>query len=484
MNLSNILKDPIDILLLLIYVVGVLIMVYSAMQFVHGTIYKDKPAIKSGIKTFFLAVILLVPRLSYQHLRIDGADYKKSVKDSLTSINSIYKDQGTSDVSGLKVQMESLSERLADDGLKVELQSSVEEGNGSTYTIRNMSAIKPATKSADPADIVLISTSLDVDSDYSYAADLSVMESLAHKLSAYDSSVEIRFLVSMDGRQGQDAAKYYLDSLDDSIVDRIICNIGYKMQSLADYTGLLGFTPNGKGNPVSSHISSSVKRMTGQSLDVKQLKTAEYISFHLNDIPAMYLEQATVADSSNADSINDLDIDQIADVAAVIGDTVIPMIKSETSDLTSSLSGDLRTTYCSGSFIKGKDTFIIGSSMREIAEAYGTSLTSLSQKDSDGNDLYSGNLYILTFDDAVGVTFHIKDNVLNKISINTGDIPVTKDELTQILSNLFGNYQNVDNTLIWTDADSGAAYIISDTDSTDALNMMTSGGYSFYISSN
>ncbi len=484
MNLSNILKDPIDILLLLIYVVGVLIMVYSAMQFVHGFIYKDKSAIKSGIKTFFLAVFLLVPRLSYQYLRIDGADYKKSVKDSLSSINSIYKDHGTYDTTLLKAQMESLSEHLADDGLKVELQSSVQQENGNSYTIRNLSAIKSATDSPDSANIVLVSTSLDEDSDYSYAADLSVMESLAHKLSSYDSSIEIRFLVSMDGRQGQDAAQYYLDSLDDSIVDRISCNIDFKMKSLSDYTGLLGFTPNGKSNPVSSHISSSVKKMTGQSLDVKQLKTAEYISFHLNDIPAIYLEQADVADSNPADSIDDLDIDQIADVAAVIGDTVIPMIKSGTSDLISSLSGDLRNTYCSGSFLKDKDLFISGSSIRGISEAYGTSLTSLDQKDSDGNDLYSGSMYILTFDDAVGATFHIKDNTLARISINTGDIPVTKDELIQILNNLFDSYQNIDNTLIWTDAGSGAAYSITDISSSDALDNMTSGGYSFYISSN
>ncbi len=459
-------------------------MVYSAMQFVHGFIYKDKPAIKSGIKTFFLAVILLVPRLSYQYLRIDGADYKKSVKNSLSSINSIYKEHGTSDVSALKTQIERLSERLADDGLKVELQSSVEQENGSNYTIRNMSAIKSATESSDSTNIVIISTSLDEESDYSYAADLAAIESLAHKLSAYDSSIEIRFLVSMDGRQGQDAAQYYLDSLDDSVVDRIICNIDFKMQSLADYTGLLGFTPNGKNNPVSSNISSSVKKMTGQSLDVKQLKTAEYISFHLNNIPAIYLEQAAVTDSNPADSIDDLDIDQIADVSAVIGDTVIPMIKSGTSDLIRLLSGDSRSIYCSGSFLKDKDHFISGSSIREIAEAYGTSLTSLNQKDSDGNDLYSGNLYILTFDDAVGATFHIKDNTLTRISINTGDIPVTKDELIQILSNLFNSYQTIDNTLIWTDASSGADYIISDTRSSDTPEMMNSGGYSFYISPN
>ncbi len=456
-------------------------MVYSAMQFVHGFIYKDKPAIKSGIKTFFLAVILLLPRLSYQHFRIDGADYKKSVKKSLSSIDTIYKDDGISDAASLKDQIEALSQRLAADDYQVELQSSVEQENGENYTLRNLSAIKSAAI-PDSADIILISTALDSE-DFSYAADISVIESLADKLSTYDSSIEIRFLVSMDGREGQDAAQYYIDSLDASVLDRIICNIDFDMQSLADYTGLLGFTVNGRKNPVSDAITTSVKRMTGQALEIKQNKECEYISFHLNGIPTVYLEQATVEDSSAARSIDDLDVDQISDVAAVLGDTIIPLVRNGSSELTEALTSDTRNIYCSGAFQKDKDTFIKGNSLKEISEAFGTALTKTEQQDSYGNDLYSGRLYILTFDDAVNVLFHITDGKLSRISIDTGDVPVSKDELTQILNNLYGDYQKEDDEIIWTDAGSKAIYSISGAESKNAIDSMTSGGYSFNISS-
>ncbi len=483
MNLSNILKDPIDILLLLIYVTGVLILVYSAMQFIHGILYKDKTATASGIKTLIISLLLLVPRLSYQHFRIDGSDYEKSVKASLESIALVHDGATASTHEEFKNQMDALSERLTDDAYDVELQTSVENDGSGEYTIRNLSAVKSASGNTDDADIILISTSLDEsrDTDFSYAADLSVIEAIAHRLCNYDSSVELRFLVSTDKRQGQDAAGFYIDSLDNKVKERIRCAIDLDMKSLSDYTGLLGYTINGRNNPVSGRLISSVKKMTGQSMDIKQFKDAGYISFHLKDIPSVCLEQATVENSTSARSIEELDIDQIADAAAVIADAILPSVKSDDSELMRELASLDVSDYCAGSFIKDKDHFVTGSSLTEISEAYGTSLVSTGAKDSYGNELYSGKLYILTFDHCSNVVFHVNDGRLLKITIDTQSLPCSQSELSQILNNLFGDSETTEHGHVWTDAGSGASYCILDVSSKEALTDMISGGYCFYI---
>lgn len=509
MNLSNLLKDPLDILLLLIYVTGVLILVYSAMQLIHGFLYKDKAAKRSGIKTLIISLVLLAPRLTYQYLRIDGSDYKKSVKTALSSIASVHESESASVQAELKAQMDALSSRLADEAYDVELQTSVEKDADGDYTIRNLSATKAASGDSTNADIIIISTSLDglssdrnapqddspddevsseeptqgdaAVTDFSYAAELSVMEALAHRLSGYDSSVELRFLVSSDKRHGQDAARSYIDSLDSDVKDRIICAIDYDMKSLSDYTGLLGHTVNGRNNPVSKKLISSIKKMTGQKVDIRQLKDAGYIAFHLEDIPSVHIEQATVEKSSAAKSIGDLNIDQIADVAASLGDTILPVVKSGDSAFMADLLSLDASNYCSGSFIKDTDHFAEGSSIRAIEETYGTALRSTGAYDAEGNELYSGKLYLLTWDDASDVMFHVRDEKLKKITVDTGSITVPRDGLSQILNNLFGNSQKTETGLVWTDTESGASYYVEDSSSAEALEDLTSGGYSFYI---
>ncbi len=489
MNLSNLLKDPIDIPLLFIYVVGVLIMVYSAMQFVHGFLYKKKPYIRSGVKTFIIAVVLLAPRLLYQHIRIDGSDYLKEVRSSLKSVSTVFDTEGAADSSNMQSQLEALSERLSDAGYSVELTSSVGNDKDGSFTVRNLSASKSASD-AD-SDIILISTSLDsegTEADFTDdAANISVLESVAKKSQKTNTAAEIRFLVLTDGRGGQDGAYTYIDSLTESEKERLIGNISFDLTGLSDYTGFETSTSNGVDNPLSVIIGSSLKRMTGQKANIMQNKESLDTAFHVKGVSGVLLKQAYVEKADAAKALDKLNEDEIADAAAIISDAVNELIRSQNSGAAASLrslSSDEKVRYSSGSFRKDRDSFMCGASLKEISENFGTPLKATGITDAYGNETYEGHLYLLTFDSPVPVIFHVSASGLERVTIDTGSISSTKDELTQILKNLFGEPEDASGIILWKDEKANASYCIGDSGSPDAVSSMTTGGYSFYITSN
>ena len=102
-------------------------------------------------------------------------------------------------------------------------------------------------------------------------------------------------------------------------------------------------------------------------------------------------------------------------------------------------------------------------------------------KAQDGTDIYSGNLYLLTFDSPSEVFLHINDEGLKRITVNTKDLSRSKEELTQILKNLFGEPEAKDDVLIWTDEEYGSKYHLSETDSSDAFENSVSEGYTLYL---
>lgn len=503
MNLSNLLKDPLDIPLLFIYVAGVLIMVYSAMQFVHGFLYKKKPYIRSGVKTLIIALVLLTPRLVYQHIRIDGSDYKKEVKASSEAVSMIYDSVGTSGSLNLTAQLEGLSERLSALGYAVTFDSSVETEDGESITLRNLCAIKKASGDKINSDIMLISTSLNggygedsftkeaagISSEGVFAAaaaGISAIDAVAEKLQKLDTKAEVRLLISEDGRTGQDAVYSYLDSLSEDEKGRILGSICFELLGLSDYTGFEISTVNGVANPLASSLASSVKSMTGQKVSQSQDKSSELVSFQVNGIPGVLLKQAHVDKAEAAKSLDKLNEDQTADTAAIIGDIIKKTMCSGDSELFASLrsvKADSSGIYTAGSFRKDSDTFTNSSSIKAVSENFGTALKATGLTDASGNSLYEGKLYMLTFDTPVSVLFHVNDAGLSRVTADSTSVKASKEELTQILKNLFGEPEEESGTLIWKDDNAGARYCITGPDDKEAVSSMTGGGYSFYITS-
>ena len=79
MKIAYMLRDPLDLWFLFVYVIGVLVLIFAAMQLLHTVLYKDTKARRDGVRALLLGIGLLTPRIIYHQLYLDASDYKKAV---------------------------------------------------------------------------------------------------------------------------------------------------------------------------------------------------------------------------------------------------------------------------------------------------------------------------------------------------------------------------------------------------------------------
>ena len=481
MNLSNLLKDPIDIPFLLVYVTGVLVMVYSAMQFVHGAIYKEKKSLIHGIKTFLLALLLLAPRLIYQRVRVDGSDYLKLIKTSIEATGIINNASATYDEQVEKLQLEALAERLSEDGYHIDhLTGSAD--NDSINGFQLLSAVKTTLSDAESADIILISAYLDAADEVASFFDTSkiaILESVAKKLSYMETSAEVRFLISRDARQGRDMAEEYISSLSADEKKRIIFELSFEISNSDEYPNYGAATVNGRSTSVSDALISSIRKMTGQKVNLQISTDTEYVVYHVNDIPSVLLIRNLTEESSTKKA--GVQAEKLSDSAAIIGNILTNAVSKNRTAFSDSIRSMDKDVVGSGSFVK--KAYPKSLSVMDISEDLGVKLTEIGKKDSAGAVIYSGRLYLLTFDSPSEVLFHINDEGLKKISLNTKELSRSKEEITQILKNLFGEPETEDGVLIWTDEEYSSKYHLTESDTSDTFENSVSDGYTLYITS-
>jgi hypothetical protein len=451
------------------------------MQFVHGAVYKEKPALIHGLKTFLLAVVLLAPRLIYQRVRIDGSDYAKLVKTSVNAINLLNDTSASYDEQLEALQLEALSERLSNVGYRID-HFSESLNNDSETGFHMLSAIKDASPEAESADIILISARLDSQNEAAAFYDTSkiaVLESVAKKLSGMDTSSEVRFLISRDAHQGRNAAEEYLSNLSSDEKNRILFELSFEIMNSGEYPNFGAATVNGKTTPLSDALINSIRKMTGQKAELRKSTDTEYVVYHINDIPSALLIQNLSAESSPKNTAPDPDSDRLSDAAAIIGNVLTNTVSRNNTAFTAMIRSMDKNMIGSGSFVK--KNYPESLSIIEISKELGVKLTETGQKDSAGADIYSGRLYLFTFDTPSEVLLHINDKGLKRITVNTKELSRSKEEMTQILKNFFGEPEAKEDVLIWTDKEYGAKYYISETDLSDILVSSISDGYTLYI---
>ena len=92
MKIAYMLRDPLDLWFLFVYVIGVLVLIFAAMQFLHAVLYKDTKARRDGVRALLLGIALLAPRIVYHQLRLDASDYKKAVTTAYQSTTDAPRD--------------------------------------------------------------------------------------------------------------------------------------------------------------------------------------------------------------------------------------------------------------------------------------------------------------------------------------------------------------------------------------------------------
>ena len=152
MKIAYMLRDPLDLVFLFIYVIGVLVLIFAAMQFLHAVLYKDTKARRDGVRALLLGIGLLAPRIVYHQLRLDASDYKKAVTTAYQS----------------------------------EADAIPETGDGYTLLAIQQGATDPAA-----ADIVVLSTALYTPEGARNAAGLAVLKAVSEQTLKRKSAVEL-----------------------------------------------------------------------------------------------------------------------------------------------------------------------------------------------------------------------------------------------------------------------------------------------------
>ncbi len=424
MKIAYMLRDPLDLALLFIYVIGVLVLIFAAMQFLHAVLYKDTKARRDGVRALLLGVVLLAPRIVYHQFRLDAADYTKSV----TAAYQNY------------------------------LDTALEENDG--YTLL---AIQQSNTDPDDADILIISTPRYTADGERNAAGLAVLKAVSEKTLKKKSAVELRYIAFAGEEHALEGARSYISRLSDDEKARVVGNLqlgSMDTAALGDYQ--IGVS-NGRENALTSRLVKSVKRMSGQKATMHEEKSSDHTAFSMEGIVSAQLQQG------RAEPATDIDMDELAKAAAIVGDTVQTIMREKDHSFRTEVEQTSINIRAAGAFQPYVDRFSFDEGIPAMEQKLGTKLYDTGTSDTDGCKIYTVALYVLQQDTPVTVEVHVMDDgagALHELSIDSAALGVDEAVLRQMLTNFFG--EETENTStdgntehIYLDSQANAMYDVS-----------------------
>lgn len=295
MNISYMLRDPLDLALLFVYVIGVLVLIFAAMQLLHAVLYKDMAARRAGLQALLLGVVLLAPRLVYRQLRIDAADYKKSV-------HALYR-------------------QLLQEG-----ETALDMGEDGLLSVHS------ARADAGTADILLVSAPMYTEDGSLNASSLSVLMAVEAALQDEASNIELRFCAFSGADQGLSGAQQYIGELSEQERERLLGGIVIGSVGTGELHSFHAGTGDGHANVLSDALLKSSKRMIGQQAVLQKEPSAECAAFLESSITSSVLMETATAGAKESE---EADMDQLSEAAAIVGDALRTMMKED--------SGRIRT---------------------------------------------------------------------------------------------------------------------------------------------
>lgn len=472
MKIAYMLRDPLDLVFLFIYVIGVLVLIFAAMQFLHAVLYKDTKARRDGVRALLLGVVLLAPRIVYHQFRLDTADYKKAVTSAYQS--------GTDAI--------------------------LETGDG--YTLL---AVQQADADPANADIVVLSTALYTSDGAPNTAGLAMLKAVSEQTQKKKSAVELRYIAFTGEEDALAGARNYLTSLTEEEKTRVVADIQVGDIGHADGEFQIAVS-NGRENPITDRLVKSVKRMSGQKATMHEDTSSDHTVFSMEGIPAAMLLQEGAGETETTES-GDVEqksgeskttgkrvssakggddapeMDELAKAAAIVGDTVQGLMREKDGSFRTEVEATPINVRAAGAFQPYVDTFSFGESMPAIEQKLGTRLTDTGERDMDGCEIYAGTLYILQKDAPVTVDVHIEKEGterVHQLSISSSTLGVDEAMLRQMLSNFFGEgSEKVEgdgrHEHIYLDSDANAMYHVSATTEAETDTAVPAGSCTLSI---
>lgn len=439
MKIAYMLRDPLDLVFLFIYVIGVLVLIFAAMQFLHAVLYKDTKARRDGVRALLLGVVLLAPRIVYHQFRLDAADYKKAVTSAYQS--------GTDAIP--------------------------ETGDGYTLLAVQQGGTDPAN-----ADIVVLSTALYTPEGTTNAAGLAVLKAVSEQTQKKKSAVELRYIAFTGEEDALAGARNYLDSLPDEEKARVVADIQVGDIGHADGEFQIAVS-NGRENPLTDRLVKSVKRMSGQKATMRADKSSDHTAFSMEGIVSAMLTQAGDAAS---------EMDELAKAAAIVGDTVQGLMRDKSGRFRAEVEATPVDVRAAGAFQPQVDAWPSGTGLPVIEQQLGTRLSDTGKSDADGCKIYTAQLYILQQDAPVPVEVHVTTapERMDQITVDTSALGMDEAMLRPMLTNFFGDgsekaAENGSHETIYLDSATQAMYHVSATTTAETSAGVPAVGYTLSI---
>lgn len=477
MKIAYMLRDPLDLVFLFIYVIGVLVLIFAAMQFLHAVLYKDTKARRDGVRALLLGIALLAPRIVYHQLRLDASDYKKAVTTAYQS----------------------------------EADAIPETGDGYTLLAIQQGATDPAA-----ADIVVLSTALYTPEGAPNAAGLAVLKAVSEQTLKRKSAVELRYIAFNGEADVRTGARNYLESLPDEEKARVVADIQVGDIGHTDAGAFQIAVSNGHENPLTDRLVKSVKRMSGQKATMRVDKLSNHTAFSMDGIPAAMLLQEGGADASqeagNTESVgtepkrgeseqtgkrlpspkdggNAPEMEELAKAAAIVGDTVQGLMREKSGRFRTEVEATPMDVCAAGAFQPQMDAWPDGTGIPAIEQQLGTRLTDTGKSDADGCEIYTAALYILQQDAPVAVEVHVATTPerVKQITVDTSALGLDEAMLRPVLTNFFGegsekNTEHGSHETIFLDSDAQAVYHVSATTAPETDSAVPARSYTLSIS--
>ena len=439
MKIAYMLRDPLDLVFLFIYVIGVLVLIFAAMQFLHAVLYKDTKARRDGVRALLLGVVLLAPRIVYHQFRLDAADYTKAVTSAYQS--------GT----------DALPE------------------TGDSYMLL---AVQQADADPANADIVVLSTALYTPNGAPNAAGLAVLKAVSEQTLKKKSAVELRYIAFTGEEDALAGARNYLASLPEEEKARVVADIQVGDIGHADGEFKIAVS-NGRENPLTDRLVKSVKRMSGQQATMREDTSADHTAFSMEGIVSAVLTQ----EGDDAP-----EMDELAKAAAIVGDTVQCLVRDKSGYFRAEVEATPVAVRAAGAFQPQVDAWPAGTGIPVIEQQLGTRLSDTGKSDADGCKIYTAQLYILQQDAPVPVEVHVTTapERVDQITVDTSALGMDEAMLRPMLTNFFGEgsekaAENGSHETIYLDSAAQAMYHVSATTTAETGAGVPAGGYTLSI---
>ena len=476
MKIAYMLRDPLDLVFLFIYVIGVLVLIFAAMQFLHAVLYKDTKARRDGVRALLLGIGLLAPRIVYHQLRLDASDYKKAVTTAYQS--------GTDAIP--------------------------ETGDGYTLLAVQQGGTDPAN-----ADIVVLSTALYTPDGAPNAAGLAVLKAVSEQTVKKKSAVELRYIAFTGEEDALAGARNYLDSLPDEEKARVVADIQVGDIGQADGGAFQIAVSNGHENPLTDRLVKSVKRMSGQKATMREDTSADHTAFSMEGIVSAVLTQAGTVDASGetgntgsagseqkgsesgktGNSVSSTkggdaapEMDELAKAAAIVGDTVQSLMRDKNESFRAEVEATPVDVRAAGALQPQVDAWPSGTGIPAIEQQLGTRLSDTGKSDADGCKIFTAQLYILQQDAPAPVEVHVTTapERVDQITVDTSALGMDEAMIRPMLTNFFGEgsekaAENGSHETIYLDSAAQAMYHVSATTTAETGAGVPAGGYTLSI---